>query len=79
MPRENSASRGYDDRWRKYRAVFLSEHPLCIECERQGLIVEATVVDHIIPHRGDYGLFWDEANHAALCKPHHDRKTGKGQ
>ena len=34
-------------------------------------------VDHIIPHRGDQKLFWDRNNWQALCKPCHDRKTGK--
>lgn len=41
-------------------------------CEAQGRITAATVVDHIKPHKGDQGLFWDRANWQALCKPHHD-------
>lgn len=32
-------------------------------------------VDHIIPHKGDPELFWDQDNWQSLCKPHHDRKT----
>jgi 5-methylcytosine-specific restriction protein A len=36
------------------------------------------VVDHIIPHRGDQYLFWDQENWQALCKDCHDRKTGRG-
>lgn len=33
----------------------------------------ATVVDHKIPHKGDYGLFWDsENNWQSLCKRCHD-------
>ncbi|HOO52277.1 MAG TPA: HNH endonuclease signature motif containing protein, partial [Alphaproteobacteria bacterium] len=51
---------------------------LCVECERKGHVIPATVVDHIIPHRGDETLFWDESNWQALCKKCHDRKTGKG-
>lgn len=35
----------------------------------------ATVVDHIIPHRGNEELFWDEDNWQGLCKRCHDRKT----
>jgi len=42
-------------------------------CIKDGRITPATVVDHIIPHRGDQKLFWDTANWQALCKPHHDR------
>jgi 5-methylcytosine-specific restriction protein A len=40
-----------------------------------GLVVLATVVDHVIPHRGDVELFWKPGNHQALCKACHDRKT----
>jgi 5-methylcytosine-specific restriction protein A len=32
-------------------------------------------VDHIIPHKGNKGLFWTRFNHQALCKSCHDRKT----
>jgi 5-methylcytosine-specific restriction protein A len=78
-PRGNSADRGYDHRWRKYRLAFLAEHPCCVECRKLGLSVEATVVDHIIPHRGDYELFWEPKNHQALCDTHHNRKTGRGE
>lgn len=42
---------------------------------RQGRYTKATVVDHITPHRGDPGLFWDEANWQPMCKQCHDRKT----
>jgi 5-methylcytosine-specific restriction endonuclease McrA len=41
-------------------------------CEQQGMLTPATVVDHVIPHRGDMELFWREGNHQALCKLHHD-------
>ena len=77
--RGTAADRGYDHRWRKYRLAFLAENPLCVECEKLGMVVEATVVDHIIPHRGDYELFWNHENHEGLCETHHNRKTGRGQ
>lgn len=32
----------------------------------------ATVVDHIMPHRGDMNLFWQHSNHQPLCKHCHD-------
>jgi len=38
----------------------------------QGTITIATVADHIIPHKGDEVLFWDEINLQGLCKEHHD-------
>ena len=77
--RPNASARGYDRRWRKAREAYLTEHPLCVECQKKGLTVVATVVDHVIPHRGNEELFWSETNWAAVCKACHDRKTGSGQ
>ena len=74
--RGSASQRGYDNRWQKYRKSFLEQHPLCIMCEREGDITVATVVDHIIPHKGDQGLFWDWNNHQPLCEFHHNQKTG---
>ena len=45
---------------------------------KEGKLTPATVVDHIVPHRGDPRLFWDEKNWQPLCKECHDRKTGQG-
>lgn len=70
---KSSTQRGYGYRWQQYRKQFLRTHPLCCRCEDEGRVVVANVVDHIRPHRGDQALFWDPANHQALCKPHHDR------
>lgn len=74
--RGSAKARGYDSRWRKARAAFLQRNPLCNECIKHGRLTPATVVDHVIPHRGDQKLFWDEVNWQALCKSCHDRKTG---
>jgi 5-methylcytosine-specific restriction endonuclease McrA len=42
-------------------------------CQKQGRVTAASVVDHIIPHKGDQKLFWDSANNwQSLCKDHHD-------
>ena len=76
--RGGAAARGYDSRWQKARDLFLKQHPLCAFCQAEGKIVPATVVDHIIPHRGDQTLFWDQSNWEALCKDCHDKKTGSG-
>lgn len=48
-------------------------HPHCRECTKHGITRLATVVDHIIPHKGDKPLFWHRANWQPLCKPCHDR------
>ena len=76
--RGGASARGYDSRWQKARKSFLQKHPLCVECYKAGKLTPATVVDHIIPHRGDQKLFWDENNWQALCKECHDKKTGSG-
>jgi 5-methylcytosine-specific restriction protein A len=39
--------------------------------------VPAIVVDHIIPHKGNYKLFWDKSNWQSLCKSCHDKKTAR--
>ncbi len=41
-------------------------------CRELGRYIEAGVVDHVIPHRGDEGLFFDDDNLQSLCKPCHD-------
>jgi len=83
--RLSAAKRGYDRRWRDYDKKdgaadrYLAEHPLCVECEKEGKVVPATNVDHIVPHRGDPVLFWAEGNWQGLCATHHSIKTAKGQ
>jgi 5-methylcytosine-specific restriction enzyme A len=75
--RPSAARRGYGARWRRARVAYLARHRLCMRCLVQGRVVPATVVDHVVPHRGDERLFWDEANWAALCKRCHDAKTAR--
>ena len=75
--RPSAARRGYGPRWRRARAAYLACHPLCVPCAAAGRLEPATVVDHVVPHRGDQKLFWDEANWAALCKRCHDAKTAR--
>ena len=66
----------------RLRPAQLLREPFCRECARlypPGDLrhrTPATVVDHIVPHRGDPQLFWDESNWQPLCKACHDHKTG---
>ena len=48
-------------------------------CAAEDNTVAATVVDHIIPHKGNRKLFWDMNNWQPLCKFHHDQKTATEQ
>lgn len=75
--RGTAAQRGYGSKWQKARDLHLKEHPLCVHCQADGYVVAATVVDHIIPHKGDQKLFWRRSNWQSLCKTHHDQKTAK--
>lgn len=76
--RMTAAQRGYDASWRNARRAYLANHPLCKECEKQGKLTPATVIDHIIPHRGNKKLFWDMGNWQPLCETCHDKKTRSG-
>ena len=65
----------YGRRWRKARALFLNSNPLCVRCRDRGEVKAADVVDHIVPHKGNQSLFWDQSNWQPLCKRDHDVKT----
>lgn len=73
--RGTSTQRGYDARWRKLRAIYIHDHPLCAACAAEGKLRAAAVVDHITPHRGDISLLYDESNLQSLCTECHNRKT----
>jgi len=49
----------------------LREHPLCALCLKEGVVVAATVADHVVPHQGDYQLFW-HGELQSLCVQHHN-------
>ena len=65
--------------WRRIRQCVLWAHPLCVQCQTDGRISEATDVDHIDPHQGNLAKFYDYANLQGLCASCHARKTREGQ
>lgn len=75
--RYNAATRKWysSDAWKNLRAVVLSAEPVCTDCRQ----APSTLVDHKVPHRGDYALFWDRANLAGMCVTCHGRKTARGE
>lgn len=73
--RAHAAERGYGAKWQRERRKFLESNPFCVKCYEEGHITMATVVDHIVPHRGDQKLFWDRGNWQPLCEHHHNVKT----
>jgi len=59
----------------KRRARWLREHSLCVHCKKQGYLVAAEEVDHVVPiHKGGKD---DESNFQSLCKRHHANKSIK--
>lgn len=75
---KSSAERGYGRKWREAREGWLRKHPLCVFCQRKGQIIQASVVDHIEPHRGDMKLFWDSAhNWQSLCVDCHNSEKAR--
>lgn len=75
--KRSSNKLGYTYTWQKARAAFLREHPLCEQCLKEGRTTAASVVDHIVPHKGDMTIFWDRSNWQSLCDSCHSVKTAK--
>jgi 5-methylcytosine-specific restriction protein A len=73
--RDSASIRGYNYRWTKAREQYLINHPLCRceECIANNKLTTANVIHHVIEHKGDYELFWDQNNWLAMNKACHDR------
>lgn len=74
--RGTASQRGYDAKWRAARLAYLRDHPLCVLCLPR--VVPASVVDHVVDHKGDQRLFWSESNWRALCAPCHNKRVDAG-
>jgi len=61
-------------RWQKLRwSILVRDLFRCRKCDHIVADTSRLVADHIVPHRGDERLFWDEKNLQTLCKDCHDR------
>ena len=58
-------------RWKELRRKHLAKHPYCQCPHHEGKYVEAEVVDHVIPHKGDTKLFYG-GELQSLTKQCHD-------
>ena len=67
----------YDWEWIKTSRAYLATHPFCAYCERRGVTKGAQVTDHITPHKGDRGLFWDPENWQPLCRDCHNSEKAR--
>lgn len=55
------------------RAALFARNPLCVECQKLGLVVIATQRDHVIPLAE--GGADDDTNDQGLCEPCHEAKS----
>ena len=62
--------------WRTLRSHVLQSEPLCRECNKQGRVTAATMVDHIQPVTAG-GPFYDWDNLQPLCDSCHARKSAR--
>lgn len=69
--RPSPRQRGYTHRWDVASRIYRVRNPLCVMCIARGKVTAAAVVDHIVPHKGDPDIFWNEANWQSLCATHH--------
>src|SRR5215831_2105268 len=63
-------------RWRRLREFQLAQHPLCKFCLERGIVTAANVVDHVVPHKGDWTAFVT-GGLQSLCEPCHKSLNGK--
>lgn len=76
-PRPSACKRGYGRPWQRVSKAHLKRYPLCAICLREGRTTSATLVDHIVPHKGDMKVFWNQKNWQSSCTPCHNIKTAK--
>lgn len=72
--RPNARQRGYTTQWDREALRFRKIHPFCTMCLKRGVHTIATCVDHIVPHKGNRGLFWSRVNWQSLCTTCHNAK-----
>lgn len=74
--RDRAAHRLYSTAaWVEGRRAYLAENPLCLDCLARGVLEPATDVDHVIPHKGNRALFFDQKNWRGFCHSCHSKKT----
>ena len=71
--RDPECNKRYGTLWRKIRNRYITEHPLCGECGKQGRLTPAQEVHHIVPLTDGGGNDFD--NLSSLCKSCHSAVT----
>ena len=75
MNRKRAAKLRTSRRFRAMRMAWLTDHPWCAECERQGRLNLADELDHVVPVSKRPDWFWRRSNWQSLCRRCHERKT----
>ena len=65
--RGTATSRGYGAEWQRARLQHLNANPLCVCCLANGVVEPASMVDHVVPHKGDMNVFWKSEDWQSLC------------
>lgn len=60
-------------RWQRRRLRQLQAAPLCAMCHARGIVVPATVADHVVQHDGNVESFW-YGQLQSLCAPCHNKR-----
>lgn len=88
--RPTARARGYRYQWEQRSKAFRKRYPLCgmrpggrppvmSRCFDERRTTIAVQVDHVVPHKGDPRLFWDErGNWQSLCRECGARKSAAG-
>jgi len=88
--RGSNRQRGYTYRWEQRAKAFRDRYPLCgmrpgnvppvmSRCHDEHRVTPGAQVDHVVPHRNDPVLFWDELhNWQTLCAACGSRKSQAG-
>lgn len=70
--------RGYGTAWDKIRKhILYRDHGLCVPCQAQGKLTQATEVDHIVD-KASKGTD-DPSNLQSICNECHKAKTAAAQ
>jgi len=77
--RPNSHQRGYNKRWRRWRALKLARNPICEECEGQGRYRPAEDVHHLDKVSDGNPVLCSMDRLVSLCKACHTRRTVQGE
>jgi 5-methylcytosine-specific restriction protein A len=71
--RDPTSNKRYGRSWKRIRDRYIKTHPLCEECQKNGLLTTAEEVHHILPLSKGGGN--DASNLMSLCKSCHSRIT----